>query len=59
MVFVRLRVAHTIESGFDNSLQLSQIFVPCVVSPDFGLETRREIKGGGTGVRLEHDAKVE
>ena len=29
MVFVRLRVAHTIESGFDHSLQLSQILVPC------------------------------
>ena len=28
MVFVRLRVTHTIESGFDHSLQLSQIFVP-------------------------------
>ena len=28
------------------------------MSPDFGLETRREIKGGGTGVRLEHDAKT-
>ena len=27
--FVRLRVAHTIESGFDHSLQLSQCFVPC------------------------------
>ena len=31
MVFVRLRVAHTIESGFDHSLQLSQIFVPCAL----------------------------
>ena len=28
MVFVRLRVAHTIESRFDHSLQLRQIFVP-------------------------------
>ena len=32
MVFVRLRVAHTIESGFHHSLQLSQIFVPCALS---------------------------
>ena len=30
-VFVRLRVPHTIESGFDHSLQLSQIFVPCAL----------------------------
>ena len=30
-VIVRLRVAHTIESGFDHSLQLSQIFVPCAL----------------------------
>ena len=29
MVFVRLRVAHTIESGFDHSLKLSQSFIPC------------------------------
>ena len=28
MAFVRLRVARMIESGFDHSLQLSQIFVP-------------------------------
>ena len=31
MAFVRLRVAHTIESGFDHSLQLSQIFVLCAL----------------------------
>ena len=31
MAFVRFRVAHTIESGFDQSLQLSQIFVPCAL----------------------------
>ena len=31
MVFVRLRVAHTIESVFDHSLQLSQFFVPCAL----------------------------
>ena len=31
MTFVRLRVAHTIESGFDHSLQLSQISVPCAL----------------------------
>ena len=31
MVFVRLRVAHTIESGVDHSLQLSQFFVPCAL----------------------------
>ena len=29
IVFVRLRVARTIESGFDHSLQLSHILVPC------------------------------
>ena len=28
MIFVRLRVPHTIESGFDHSLQLRQIFIP-------------------------------
>ena len=27
-VFVRLRVTHTIESGFDHSLQLSHILIP-------------------------------
>ena len=31
MVFVRLRVAHTIESDFDHSLPLSQVFVPCAL----------------------------
>ena len=31
MVFVRLRVAHTNESDFNHSLQLSQIFVPCAL----------------------------
>ena len=31
MVFVRLRVAHAIESGFDHSLQLSHIFVSCAL----------------------------
>ena len=31
MVFVRLRVPHTIESGFDHSLQLSQVFIPCAL----------------------------
>ena len=31
MVFVRLRVPRTIESGFYHSLQLSQIFVPCAL----------------------------
>ena len=31
MVFVRSRVPHTIESGFDHSLQLSQIFIPCAL----------------------------
>ena len=31
MIFVRLRAPHTIESGFDHSLQLSQIFIPCAL----------------------------
>ena len=31
MVFVRLRVAHTIDSAFDHSHHLSQIFVPCAL----------------------------
>ena len=31
MVFVRLRVAHTIESDFDHSLQPSHIFVLCAL----------------------------
>ena len=31
MAFVRLRVAHTIESGLECPLQLSQIFVPCAL----------------------------
>ena len=32
MLLVKLRVTHTIESGFDHSLQLSHIFVPCALS---------------------------
>ena len=32
MVFVILRVPHTIESGFDHSLQLRQIFILCALS---------------------------
>ena len=31
MVFVILRVPHTIESGFDHSLQLSQVFSSCAL----------------------------
>ena len=31
MVFVRLRVPSTIESGFDHSLQLSLFFIPCTL----------------------------
>ena len=31
MAFVRLRVAHTIESGFDHLLQLSHFSIPCAL----------------------------